>query len=108
MLLWYKKDGNRGITQRTIEYRKMDFYGPFLYLDFNEYKDGTIVVAPISVAAETAEVSENHFSLLAEASKEIYQMVGNFILITKFFEITITSENTEDIILEELKKLPLF
>ena len=108
MLVWDKKDGKQGIVQAKIEYREMDFYGPFLYLDFKEYKDETIVVTPTTVKTETAEVSENDFSLLAKASREIYQEIGSFILKTKFFEVKITSEETEDIIIEELKKFPLF
>ena len=29
MLVWDKKDGKQGIVQAKIEYREMDFYGPF-------------------------------------------------------------------------------
>ena len=108
MLFWYKKEGKGDITQRKIEYRKMDFYGPFLYLDFKKYKDGPIIINPIYVKTETAEVSESDFSLLVKASREIYQEIGSFILKTKFFEVKITSEETEDIIIEELKKFLLF
>ncbi len=104
---------------KEIEYRKMDFYGPFLKLLLTEDKNGIKKVTPKSVTIETAEVSESHFYLLSEASKELYSKIGKFILcIPKFdIEIKIITDNVESLLyntliskfMEKIKKdIPLF
>ena len=104
---------------KKIEYRKMDFYGPFLELLLTEDKNGIKKVIPESVKIETAEVSESDFHLLSEASKELYSEIGEFILcIPKFdIEIKIINTNVKSLLYKALiatfterleKNIPLF
>lgn len=98
---WVKKDTR---DTRTITYFKMDFYGPFLTLYLEKFKDETINATPISTTIETAEISESDFSLLVEASKELYSEFGAFNLKIPRFKIIvkIDSDNTEELILNAL------
>ena len=93
---------------KSVEYRTMDFYGPFLTMKMRQYKGGKIDVIPLHCKIETAEVSKNHFSLLCKATQELYWEIGEFTLKTKLFEVIINSEKTEELLLEKLKSLKLF
>ncbi len=93
---------------RIVEYKKMDFYGPFLTFCLQKRKNG-IVAIPISYRMETAEVSESDFALLCEAAQELYNEFGKFVLRTMFFDVTIDSaEKAEECLLEKLKGIKLF
>ena len=102
---WDKKDD---VETKIVEYRKMDFYGPFLTLYLEKNKDDAIKVIPVSCRIETAQISESSFTILSNASRELYQRLGKFILKTNLFSVVIDSEDTETILLKELKELPLF
>lgn len=103
----WSSEGN-GVSNKVIEYRRMDFYGPFLKMRLRRFRNGSIEISPWCVTLETSEVSGTQFSLLAEASKEIYQELGPFTLKLSRFEVLINSEDTERLILDELKKIKLF
>lgn len=102
---WIKEDN---VESKEIEYRKMDFYGPFLTLKLKRYENGTMEVIPMYSKIETSEVSENHFPLLSKATQELYHEIGEFVLITKVFSVNIDSEETEKLLLEKLKNIKLF
>lgn len=102
---WIKKDQ---MKTRILEYRGSDFYGPFVVFYLEQNKSGSIKAIPISSRIETAEVSEDHFTMLSKATKEIYKEFGEFTLKTKFFEVKINSEETEQLILNKLRSMSLF
>lgn len=92
--------------KKTIEYRKSDFYGPFLNLSLEEFEGGIKKVTPISSDIETPECSASQFSLLSEASKELYSKIGKFILCCPKIgiEVEINSTNTEEVLDKEIKE----
>jgi len=96
------------VESKEIEYRKMDFYGPFLTLKLKKYENGTIEVIPMYSIVETSEVFENHFLLLSKATQELYNEIGEFVLKTKLFSVKIDYQETEKILLEKLKNIKLF
>ena len=93
---------------RIIEYRTMDFYGPFLTMALKQYENGAMEVMPLYSKIETAQVSESDFSLLSKATQELYNEIGEFVLKTKLFDVRITSEKTEEALIEKLKAIRLF
>lgn len=108
-MLRIEKDwGAEEVKIKIVEYRSMDFFGPFLTLELKQYKDGTIIITPVSIKIETTEVSRSQFWLLSKATQELYRDVGDFILKTKFFDVKINSEQTEELILQKLKDIKLF
>lgn len=98
------------VHYKNAEYRRMDFYGPFLELRIERYAEKYLVVYPLSVKIETTEVSAYHFELLVEASKELYDELGKFILCLPRhrIEIKIDSSNTNELIAKGLKRIQLF
>jgi len=100
-------EGN-GIKRKVIEYRRKDFYGPFLKLNLRQFENESIEISPWRVVIESAEVSETHFSLLVTATKEIFKEFGPFTLHLTRFDVLFDSEDTERLILDELKKIKLF
>ena len=102
---WIAYDGYK---DKYVEYRARDFYGPFLELRVRQHEKGRIEVKPLISKIETAEVSESHLSLLSKASKELYQQIGKFVLQTKLFDVTVNSEQTEELLIEKLMNLKLF
>lgn len=103
------KDQSKEIFTMNVEYREIDFYGPFLGFKLErKYAGKEIKVYPIRKRIETPEISGTDFYLIVKASKELFQKIGKFKLCLKEFDIIIDSDNTEELILEELKRIPLF
>lgn len=102
---WVEEENSKS---KIIEYRTMDFYGPFLTMTLKQYENGTMEVMPLYSQIETAQVSESHFSLLSKATQELYNEIGEFVLKTKLFDVRITSEKTEEALLKKLKDIRLF
>ena len=102
---WVEFDGYR---EKEIEYRRRDFYGPFVGMRMRQYKKGRIEITALYSKAETVEVSESQFSLLSKATKELYHEIGKFVLKTKLFEVTVDSDKTRELLLKKLMELKLF
>ena len=105
-----KRDPDRdNVEFADLEYKFMDFYCPYVnFVVERNNKIQEIMVTPVSLAIETAEVSMTDFNLLVKAALEIYDLLGEYYLKTDLFIAKIDSRNVEDIILGELKKLRLF
>ena len=104
---WTKNEQEEFYTM-NVEFREMDFYGPFLLLELKRrFKTKEIKVRPIEKKIETPQISENDFSLISKASKELFEQIKAFKLCLKNFEVVIDSSNTEELILEKLKEQPL-
>ena len=102
---WVEK-GN--VKTCIVEYKKMDFYGPFLTFSLEKSKEGSIAVTPVSCITENPQEYEGDYKTLITATQELYKEIGKYTLRTKLFEARINSVETEKIILQKLKELSLF
>ncbi len=104
--------GEEGIEIFALEYRRMDFYGPFVYLNaIKDIKSQELKIYPKKVLIETPEISACDFDLLVEASSEIYKRMGTFELYTDLYVVKVKTENEGEIaelMLNKLKNIQLF
>ena len=102
----WSKDPETELEIGELEYRGVDFYGPFVKMKIE--KNGSMKVYPYALNIETAECTESDFSILCKISKEIFKEYGEFTLCVPLFQVEITSENTEEAINEEIIKMRMF
>ena len=102
---WVKR-GN--VQTKVIEYKKMDFFGPFLTFNLIKTDKGNYAAIAISCYTENPSEYEGDFITLIRATKELFKEIGEYTLKTKLFDARINSEDTEKIIVEKLKELVLF
>ena len=104
----WEKDKVTGVQKKKAEYTKIPFYGPFITFNLKKNENGTIEVTAGDYKIESPEVSCTDFELLSEATRELYNEIGDFVLQTKLFDVKISCEATGMLIIEKLKEVRLF
>ena len=106
-LTTWSKEQDREVQTAEIEYRRTDFYGPFVTAKIQ--KNGSVKIWPEKTKIETAEVSTTDLKLLSAMADECFEEYGEFILILPLFEVLINGKKpAEELITEKLMQIRLF